>query len=145
MVIARLEQAVEANGNSVTYDTNPSVDAVNSLLTTWAEIATCTPNGVFVMSVSSYAQFVRTAVAAGVSGPLAQLVTTGNQQTIFGRPYILVSDDLLPTLNTAGTKSFTVDGETVTVNHAVFYFNPSNFTGRISGGLQYDLSTDALS
>lgn len=143
LVIARLEQAVEANGNSVIYDTNPSVDAVNSLLSTWAEIATCTPNGVFVMNVSSYAQFVKTAVAAGVSGPLAQLVTTGNQQTIFGRPYILVSDDLLPTLNVAETKSIVVDGVTVTVNHAVFYFNPSNFTGRISGGLQYDLSTDA--
>jgi hypothetical protein len=34
-------------------------------------------------------------------------------------------------------------GGNVTVNHAVFYANLSNFTGRTSGGLQYDLSTDA--
>lgn len=143
LVVARLEQAVETNGNSVIYDTNPSVEAIVSLLNAWKEIATCTPNGTFVMNSTSYASILAYALRAGVSGPLSQIFTTGNVPTMFGRPYIVVSDDLMPSLDSAGTVSITVDGAAVTVNHAVFYGNLNNFTGRTSGGLQYDLSTEA--
>lgn len=143
LVIARLEQAVESNGNSVIYDTNPNVEALVALLNAWKEIATCTPNGTFIMNSSSYASILAYALRAGVSGPLSQIFTTGNQPTMFGRPYIVVSDDLLPTLDSAGTVTISVDGANVTVNHAVFYANLQNFTGRTSGGLQYDLSTEA--
>lgn len=143
LIIARLEQAVEANGNSVIYDVNPTVEAPVSVLSTWNEIANCTPGGTFIMSTASYSELVSQLVRAGIAGPLANLVTTGNQPTLFGRNYILVPNDLLPTLNSAETKSFVVNGVTVTVNHAVFYVDTNNFTGRISGGLQYDLSTDA--
>lgn len=143
LIIARLEQAVEANGNSVIYDVNPDVESAVSVLSTWNEIADCTPGGTFIMSTASYSELVSQLVRAGIAGPLANLVTTGNQPTLFGRNYILVPNDLLPTLNSAETKSFVVNGVTVTVNHAVFYVDTNNFTGRISGGLQYDLSTDA--
>ena len=143
LIIARLEQAVEANGNSVIYDVNPAVESSVSVLSTWNEIANCTPGGTFIMSTASYSELVSQLVRAGIAGPLANLVTTGNQPTLFGRNYILVPNDLLPTLNSAETKSFVVNGVTVTVNHAVFYVDTNNFTGRISGGLQYDLSTDA--
>lgn len=143
LIIARLEQAVEANGNSVIYDVNPAVEAPISVLSTWNEIANCTPGGTFIMSTASYSELVAQLVRAGIAGPLANLVTTGNQPTLFGRNYILVPNDLLPTLNSAETKSFVVNGVTVTINHAVFYVDTNNFTGRISGGLQYDLSTDA--
>lgn len=143
LVIARLEQAVEGNSNSVVYDTNPNVEALVSLLNAWKEIATCTPNGTFIMNSSSYASILAYALRAGVSGPLSQIFTTGNQPTMFGRPYIVVSDDLMPSLDSASTVSISVDGSTVTVNHAVFYANLNNFTGRTSGGLQYDLSTEA--
>ena len=143
LIIARLEQAVEANGNSVIYDTNPAVDALTSFISVWTEIATCTPNGIFVMNTSSYGEVMRKAITAGVSGPLATIFTSGSIPTILGKRFVVVPDDLMPTLDTAGTKTFAVDGTTVTVNHAVYYFNPTNFTGRTSGGLQYDLSTDA--
>jgi hypothetical protein len=86
---------------------------------------------------------MKQAVTNGVNGPLGSIFLTGEVPTIFGRPFIVVPDDLLPTLNTAQTKSFSVDGGTVTVNHAAFYANLSNFTGRTSGGLMYDLSTEA--
>jgi hypothetical protein len=36
-----------------------------------------------------------------------------------------------------------VNGTTVTVSNAVFYVDLANFTGRTSGGLMYDLSTEA--
>jgi hypothetical protein len=143
LVVARLEQAVEANGNSVIYDVNPAIGGLTAWVDTWAQIATCTPNGTYVFNTSTYAEIMKQAVTNGVSGPLGSIFITGDVPTIFGRPFIVVPDDLMPTLNTAQTKSFAVDGGTVTVNHAVFYANLANFTGRTSGGLMYDLSTEA--
>lgn len=143
LVIARLEQAVEENGNSVVYDTNPAVNSLTSWVDTWSEIATCTPNGTFIFNTSTYGEIMKKAVQSGVNGPLGSIFITGEVPTIFGRPFIVVPDDLLPTLDTAQTKTFVVDGANVTINHAVFYVNLSNFTGRTSGGLQYDLSTEA--
>lgn len=143
LVVARLEQAVEENGNSVVFDTNPNVEALVSLLNAWKEIANCTPNGTFVLNTSSYATILAYALRAGVNGPLSAIFTTGDQPRMFGRPYIIVSDDLMPSLDSASTVTISVEGQNVTVNHAVFYANLSNFTGRTSGGLQYDLSTEA--
>lgn len=143
LVISRLEQAVEENGNSVTYGDTDTVATLTDWVDVWSEIATCTPNGTFIFNTSTYAEIMKRAVQNGVNGPLGSIFITGEVPTIFGRPFIVVPDDLLPTLNTAQTKSFAVDGSTVTVNHAVFYANLANFTGRTSGGLQYDLSTEA--
>ncbi len=143
LVVARLEQAVEDNGKSVIYDINPAVGGLTAWVDTWAQVATTTPNGTYVFNSSTYAEIMKQAVANGVSGPLGSIFITGDVPTIFGKPFIVVPDDLMPTLNSAGTKTIAVDGSTVTVNHAVFYANLANFTGRTSGGLMYDLSTDA--
>lgn len=143
LVIARLEQSIEGNGNSVIFDTNPNVEALVSLLNAWKEIAQTTPNGTFILNTSSYATILAYALRAGVQGPLSSIFTTGDQPRLFGRPYLIVSDDLMPSLDSASTVAMSVEGETVTVNHAVFYADLSKFTGRTSGGLQYDLSTEA--
>jgi hypothetical protein len=50
---------------------------------------------------------------------------------------------LLPTIEEGEKVAFTVDGEEVEIKHAVFYADLSQFTGRTSGGLQYDISADA--
>lgn len=143
LMIARMEQAVEATGNSETYGTTTDAAALQSWLATWALPQEQFANGVFIFNQKTYAQLLARAVGAGISGPMAGLFTTGDQPLIAGAPYIVVPNDLLPTLNTAETKAFVVDGTTVTVNHAVFYVDLSTFTGRTSGGLQYDLSTEA--
>lgn len=143
LVVARLEQAVDGNGNSIVYGDTDTVATLTDWVDAWAEIATCTPNGTFVFNTSTYAELMRRAVQNGVNGPLGSIFITGEIPTIFGRPFIVAPDDLMPTLNTAQTKSIAVDGSTVTINHAVFYANLNNFTGRTSGGLQYDLSNDA--
>lgn len=143
LVIARLEQAVETNLKSVVYDVNPAIGGLTAWVDTWAKVATTTPNGTYIFNSSTYAEIMKQAVTNGVSGPLGSIFITGDVPTIFGKPFIVVPDDLMPTLNSAGTKTFAVDGGNVTVNHAVFYANLANFTGRTSGGLQYDLSTDA--
>lgn len=143
LVIARLEQALEANGNSIVYGDTDTVATLTDWVDAWAEIATCTPNGTFVFNTSTYAEIMRRAVQHGTNGPLSSIFITGEVPTIFGRPFIVTPDDLMPTLNTAQTKVIPVNGSNVTVNHAVFYANLNNFTGRTSGGLQYDLSNDA--
>lgn len=143
LVIARLEQAVEATGYSQQYGTTSDVNALYGWLDTMGAVIERAPNGSFVMNYSSYVQLLRRLIGAGINGEFAGLFTTGNQPSILGRPIVVVPNDLMPTLNTAETKTFTVEGVTVTVNHAVFYGDLSTFTGRISGGLQYDLSTDA--
>lgn len=143
LIVARLEQAVDGNGNSETYNTDTDLASVKDFATVIGAIAEQTPSGRLIMNYKSYWQFVTRATGAGISGPLANLVNTGSQPNIFGIPVTVVPNDLLPTLNTAETKTFVIENANVTVNHAVFYIDPSNFVGRVSGGLQYDLSTDA--
>ena len=143
LIVARLEQAVDGNGNSEIYNTNTDINSLKDFTNVIGSVAEQVPNGRFIMNYKSYWQMVSRATGAGISGPLANLVTTGDQANLFGMPVTLVPNDLLPTLNTAETKTFVIEGSNVTINHAVFYVNPTNFVGRTSGGLQYDLSTDA--
>ena len=143
LIIARLEQAIESNGNSVIYDVNPAVDSLTDFVSVWSKVAQSTPNGTYIFNTDTLAEIQKRAVEAGVNGPLSNIFITGNIPTIFGRPFIVVPNDIMPSLNTAGTKTIVVDGVSVIINHAVFYFDTTNFTGRTSGGLQYDLSTEA--
>lgn len=145
LVIARLEQSIEANGNSIPYNVPNNVDGLLAFLNVWTKIGNTTPNGTYIMGTTSFSELMKRALSAGTNGPLANIFTQRNDGVpmVFNRPYVVVSDDLLPPLNTNETRSFVVNGVTVTVNHSVFYFNPTNFTGRISGGLQYDFSTEA--
>jgi hypothetical protein len=46
-------------------------------------------------------------------------------------------------LNSTETKSFSVQGATVTIDQAVFYADLRTFTGRSSGGLKYDVDGSA--
>lgn len=143
LFIARLEQAVEETGNEVTYNKASNTTAIQAWIQTWVKAQQEIMDGVFIFNQKTYGELLLTALGAGINGPLAGLFTTGDQPLIAGSPYIVVPNELLPSLNTNETKSFTVNGTTVTVNHAVFYVKLSTFTGRTSGGLQYDLSTEA--
>lgn len=149
LIIARLEQAVEANGNAVSYNYSSSaggnVQGLVNFLQVWTKIGNKTPNGTYIFGTSTFAELTARALTAGTNGPLSTFFTDGPNgiRLVFGRPYIVVPDELLPRLGTAETKAFVVNGTTVTVNSAVFYVNLSNFTGRTSGGLNYDLSMEA--
>lgn len=144
LVIARLQQSVNANpDNLVPYTASTTVEELTSWVQLWAKLAETTVNGTYVFNMGTFAAIQKAAVEAGANGPLANVFLTGDVPTIFGRPYIIVPNDLLPTLGSGQTRTFEVDGSNVTVNNAVFYFELNNFTGRTSGGLQYDLSADA--
>lgn len=145
LFIARLEQAVDANSNSVAYNVSTPQDALISYLDTFGEVSTCTPTGTYILSDKSLIELRKQIILAGGSDVYNAVFFRGENgvPTIDGKPYIVVPSDLLPTLGTSETKSFAVDGANVTINHAVFYLDLANFTGRVSGGLQYDLATQA--
>lgn len=145
LVVARLQQAINQNGQAVDYLTDTPVDSVESFLNAWTEIGNKTPNGVYLLGTTSMSTLRKAALSTGPNGPLAAIFSTGQDgvELIFGRPRIVVSDDLLPRLGQDDSISFTVDGTSVAITSSVFYFKPENFTGRTSGGLMYDLSTEA--
>ena len=143
LVIAKLEQAVDATGASVAY--SPSDDA--SALTVWlealTEISDTTLSGTLIFNARTFAELKARALRAGVSGPLAEILTGGGLPTIFGMPFIVVPNDLMPSLGGNDSVTVQVDGANVAINHAVFYADLTQFRGRTSGGLQYDISSQA--
>lgn len=144
LFVARLEQAVDANPtNSIDYTVGVTAESLVAWSQLWTKVAETTVNGTFVFNTATFSVIQQAAVQAGSNGPLANIFVTGAVPSIFGRPYIVVPNELMPTLNTGETKTFVVEGANVVIQHAVFYLDLNNFTGRTSGGLQYDLSTEA--
>ena len=143
LIVARLEQAVEESGQSVNYAPSTDTEAMVTWLKAIAEISDTTVNGTLLFNNKTFAQLKAHALEAGSNGPLSSIFIDGEIPRIFGMPYIVLPNDLLPTIEDGEKVSFVVDGEEVEINHAVFYADLSEFTGRTSGGLQYDISADA--
>lgn len=144
LFVARMQQAVDSTDNKVTYTNDSGVIALGSLFDVAAEVEEQVEgNGVYIFNYATYNELKKQVLAAGSNGPLSDILLTGDVRTMNGQPFIVVPNELLPTLGVAGTKSFTVEGSTVTINQAIFYVDPTTYAGRTSGGLQYDLSTDA--
>ena len=143
LVIAKLEQAVDATGASVAYNPTSDAEALTVWLDALTEISDTTLSGTLIFNAKTFAELKARALRAGVNGPLAELLTGGGIPTIFGMPFIVVPNDLMPSLGGTDTVTVQVDGQNVTINHAVFYADLSQFKGRTSGGLQYDVSSQA--
>jgi len=143
LVIARLEQAVKESGQSVDYAPKSDAEAMIAWLNAIAEISDSTVNGTLIFNNKTFAQLKAHALEAGVNGPLSHIFTDGEIPQIFGTPYIVVPNDLMPTIESDDAIAFTVDGEEVAIEHAVFYADLGEFVGYTSGGLQYDISADA--
>lgn len=143
LVIARLEQAVEANGQSVNYAPTTDTEAMVAWLESIAEISDTTVNGTLLFNNKTFAKLKAHALEAGSNGPLSSIFIDGEVPRIFGMPYIVLPNDLLPTIEGGEKVSFKVEGKDVAIKHAVFYADLGQFTGRTSGGLQYDISADA--
>ena len=132
LVIARLQQAVDATGNKQTFDMSEGLEGWTMVV---ARAADHTSVGTLVMSNKTLALLKNQAIKTQNAAVL-QEVAGG---TLLGTPFIAVPNDLMPTLNTAETRKFSVNGTDVTVNSAVFYADLSTFSGRTHGGLKYDV------
>jgi len=143
LVIAKLEQAVDATGNSVPYAPSNDANALTVWLQALTEISDTTLSGTLIFNARTFAELKARALRAGVNGPLAEILTGGGIPTIFGMPFIVVPNDLLPSLGGTDSVTVQVNGQNVVINHAVFYADLTQFRGRTSGGLQYDISSQA--
>jgi len=147
-IIGRLEAAVQANGQSENFTVSTSAtDALTSMLDVWSPIVEWVPNGIFMMTQATVLQLMKYALEAGPNGPLANIFTTGqdNVPRFFNLPYVIVPSQIMPSLNTASGQqpSLTFEGTSVTVHSSILLANPDNFMGRVSGGLQFQVSTEA--
>lgn len=143
LVIAKLEEAVVETGNEVSYEATSDTTAMVAWLEAMSKISDTTTEGMLVFNSKTFAKLKAHALQAGVNGPLSEIFTSGDIPRIFGMRYIIVPNDLLPTIESEDEIAFEVQGKEVPITHAVFYGDLREFTGRTSGGLQYDLSTDA--
>lgn len=148
--IARLQQAVNSTGNVNHYNTGTggggaNVNALQSFMDVAANMQEDVMGGYYVLSQASYWELMKRQAAAGINTESGfRIFTTGdNGPLMFGAPYVVVPNELLPKLGSSQTRSFVVAGVTVVITNAVFYVDLSTFTGRTSGGLNYDLSTEA--
>lgn len=145
LFIARLQQAVNSSGNTTILNTSTgALNPLNSIIDGAAQVAESVESGTWIFNTSTYYQLLKYRMAAGASQDGGfDLFTTGQNPSFLGRPYIVVPNELMPTLNTAQTKVFVVEGVSVTINQGMFYVDLNTFSGRTSGGLNYDLSTEA--
>jgi len=143
LVIAKLEQAVAETGREVSYDASSDTGAMVAWLEAMAAISDVATEGTLVFNNKTFAKLKAHALEAGVNGPLSEIFTSGELPRIFGMKYVVVPNDLMPTIESDDAVAFEVGGESVAITHAVFYGDLSEFIGYTAGGLQYDLSTDA--
>jgi HK97 family phage major capsid protein len=142
-VIGRLQLAVDGNGHAVPYDYSAgSVEALISLIEAWSEVAEHTPGGVYTLTMKSYLHLMAMALRSGTNGPLATIFTKGPGEIplFLSRPYAIAPSDLMPNLNSTATKSWSFEGQNVTVNSGVLYADPADFNGKVSGGLNFQVS-----
>lgn len=143
LVIAKLEAAVDETGYSTAYNPSEDVDALTTLIDAITDISDTTLNGTLVFTARTFAEIKSRALKAGANGPLSEILTTGEMPTLFGYKFVVVPNDLMPSLGGSENISHVVEGDSVTINHAVYFANLTSFTGRTSGGLMYDVSNSA--
>lgn len=150
LVIVRMQQAVNKTGNSVELEGTTSIEKLVEFIKATTKVSDAVVNGTFVFNAKTKAQLVEYLFSAAAEGELGKdTMTTGEFPTIFGYPYIVVPNDLMPTLGEGDTKSFkamnneTGSIDTVTINSPVFYGDLDEFRGKVSGGLKYDVSAEA--
>lgn len=143
LVIAKLETAIDETGFTTAYNPTTDLDALDAWLDAITAISDTTLNGTLIFNARTFAELKSRALRAGANGPLSEILTTGEFPTVWGYRFIVVPNDLMPSLGGSETVAHYVDGVAKTINHAVFFADLSTFTGRTSGGLQYDVSNSA--
>ena len=136
LVIARLQQAVNATGNKQSFDIS---DGLMGWALVVAKISDATTVGTLIFNSKTLAALKGQAIASQNAAVLTEIASG----SILGTPFVVVPNDLMPTLNVVETKSFAVHGAAVTIDQAVFYADLRTFTGRTSGGMKYDVDGSA--
>lgn len=150
LFVIRLQQAVNLTDNVVEFDPASATDALVDFVKATTKVSDGVVNGKFLFNARTKAALLEYIFKSGNGGDLTtNAFTNGDVPTIFGFPYIVVPNDLLPTLGEGDVKTFvaqSLDGttiETVDITSPVFYGDFSEYRGKIHGGLFYDVSAEA--
>lgn len=147
-IVAALEIAAEDNDTASIAESGDlaNVAGANAWLgdIRQAIFAISQGEGILVMNEATFGLIWNALLLVGNGAMLSQQGLNGTTSSLWTKGVVVVPNDLMPTLgDTATYKTFVIDGSNVVINHAIFYVNPANFSGRQNGGLRYDLSTDA--
>lgn len=149
LAIIRFQQALNTTGNTVEYDPATAVDSLVDFVKATTLVSEGVVNGKFVFNARTKALILENLLRSGNDPLGATAFTTGNTQTIWGYDYVVVPNDLMPTLGTNEVKQFKALNnttgvlETVDITSPVFYGDFNEYRGKVSGGLNYTVSTDA--
>lgn len=149
LAIARMQEALNTTGQTIEYDPETAVDGLVDFVKATTLVSDQIVAGKFVFNARTKALILENLLRSGNGNLGDKAFTTGNTQTIWGYDYVVVPNDLMPTLGTSEVKQFKVMNnqtgvvETVDVTSPVFYGDLNEFRGKVSGGLNYTVSTDA--
>jgi len=150
LFIVRLQQAVNHTDNVVEFDPASATDALIDFVKATTKVSDTVVNGKFIFNARTKAAILEYLFNSGAGGELSvNAFANGDIPTIFGFPYVVVPNDLMPTLGEGDTRTFvaqSLDGttiETVDIVSPVFYGDFSEYRGKVHGGLSYDISAEA--
>lgn len=149
LAIIRFQQAVNETGNTVEYNPNTAIDSLVDFVKATTLVSEGVVNGKFVFSAKTKALLLENALRSQTQDVAKEAFTAGEIQTIWGYEYVVVPNDLLPTLGTNETRTFKALNnatgvlETVEITTPVFYGDLSEYRGKVNGGLNYTVSTEA--
>ena len=148
LVIIRIQQAINETGNAVAYDPASSIDALVDFVKATTLVSDAVTNGTFIFNAKTHAAILEHMLRSNDELGF-QSFTTGQVKTIFGYNYIIVPNDLMPTLGGSDVKTFSALNnatgtlEQTTITSPVFYGDLNEYRGKVSGGLSYTVSSDA--
>lgn len=146
-IIGRLAKGVQANGHTVPFDYHSDdVEALIAVAEAYKKLVEFNSGGIAILSEASRLELWKFQLRAKATGmPVGDLFNNGpdGKSTFLDRPYTVAPSELMPTLNSAETKSWSFEGVSVTNNFGLLMVDPTAFFGRVSGGLSYDVSKDA--
>lgn len=149
LAIIRFQQAINETGNTVEYDPATAVDSLVDFVKATTLVSEGVVNGKFIFNARTKALILENMLRSANDGLGQTAFTTGDTQTIWGYEYIVVPNDLMPTLGTNEVKTFKALNnatgvlESVDITTPVFYGDFNEFRGKVNGGLSYTVSTEA--
>lgn len=139
--------AADPNG-SLEYPATGQKDQAAKILQLFTDLSDCVLGGTYVMNAQTAAKLILdfNLGATGILSNGGTLAVNAYDRlaVALGGKIVIVPNSMLPTLGTNGTVTVVRTanaGGNVTIDHAIFYLEPSNWYGVTNGGLQFDIDS----
>lgn len=139
--------APDTNG-SLEYPATGQRDQAAKVLQLFTDLSDCVLGGTYIMNAQTAAKLILD-FNLGATGILSnngtvQVNAYDRLGVALGGKVVIVPNNMLPTLGTNGTVTVvrtTEGGGNVTIDHAIFYVESSNWYGVTNGALQFDVDS----